>query len=262
MSRQEAGDMAYMAPKVAALADEVDVLRPVPRFFRVSGSAPTQAACQPGLSAWYYRPPTGSSASGVVLWRGEVTSGVKVSNPVFLQLAVLALRAPSLISKKIVLTNVGEEAVANPFTIRFVAWASPANQWDGSNGFAMAAMGSMPSIFSGDGPDELFWEVNVTGNLMQLGSRKMSARKVGISTLPVSGDIAENSQIEIPLADAVEKGDVVIIAPEIRGFASTSAANAYFGRQADPAGSDAESHNFAWARYQENLGWFPRVTGI
>ena len=79
----------------------------------------------------------------------------------------------------------------------------------------------------------------------------------------MSGAIAAGAEIDIPITVPVAAGDVVLVAPEVVGFADGgAAASATFGRQADPAGTDAEAHGFAWARYPENLGWFPRVVGF
>ena len=186
------------------------------------------------------------------------------ARPVFLQLALLALRAPSAFASQLVLENAGQAAVHNGFVLRFVAWRCPAEQWDGSNGFAMAAMASMPSIYRSDGDGSLSWQVDCSGALAPFGSRAVSATRIGVSQA-VTGDIAANTQIAIPLVAPVGAGDVVLIAPEVLGFADgTGAASVYFGRQENPAGSgedSAASHNYAWARYPENLGWFPGVIG-
>lgn len=268
MSRKSAQGMMYLHPATAALADELDALRPVPRFFRTGGTLPEQTACQPGLSVWYHRPNTGGTvnpsdaATALAYLDGATVSVVKVSNPVFLQFALLALRSPSAFGDKLVLTN-GDTAQTNGFRLRFVAWVSPADQWDGSNACAMAAMGAMPSIYRSDGPAEVSWSVDCSGALMPLGTRTMTARRIGVSEV-VSDAIEANGHIDIPLGGKVGEGDVVLIAPEVLGLSGEPSGNAYFGRQADPAGSgedSAASHNYAWARYPENLGWFPRVTG-
>ncbi len=282
MSRETSGAMAYLHPAVAALADELDVLRPVPRFFRVqSGSEPTQTTCQPGLSAWYHRPHTTagdpavttmnpSEASVAIAYRDRVVSVVKVANPVFLQLALLALRAPSAFSTRLVLTNFESNTstpttniatdVVNHFKLRFVAWFSPADEWDGSNAFAMAAMASMPSVYRSDGEASVSWQVDCSGSLMPLGVRTMTARRIGVSEV-VAANIAAGGHIDIPLDARVGEGDVVLIAPEVLGFNTGTdgdPASAYFGRQADPASAASKG---AWARYTADLGWFPRVTG-
>ena len=84
----------------------------------------------------------------------------------------------------------------------------------------------------------------------------MTAERVGVSQT-VPGDIAANAQIAIPLVAPVGAGDVVLIAPEVLGFADgTGAASVHFGRQDDPSQGTP-----GWARYEHNLGWFPRVTG-
>ena len=263
MSRKSASGMMYLHPAVAALADELDSLRPVPRFFRTSSTPPTQTTCQPGLSVWYYRPNTSgtvnpSAAAAVLAYRdGAVASVVKVTNPVFLQYALLALRSPSAFAGKLVLTN-GNSAQDNGFRLRFVAWVSPADQWDGSNAFAMAAMGSMPSIYRSDGEDSVSWSVDCSGLLMPLGTRAMTARRIGVSEV-VDGDIAANARIDIPLAGKVGEGDVLLIAPEVIGFAAgAEGVSVHFGRQAAPS---ASANNGAWARYAQDLGWFPQVTG-
>ncbi len=87
----------------------------------------------------------------------------------------------------------------------------------------------------------------------------MTAERVGVSQA-VSGEIAAGAEIAIPLVAPVGAGDVVLVAPEVLGFADgAGAASVYFGRQADPAAAGAAQ---GWARYPHNLGWFPRVTGI
>lgn len=283
MSRKSAQGMMYLHPATAALADELDVLRPVPRFFRVDGTLPSQTACQPGLSVWYYRPNHAtedtppatvidpSEAEAAFAYRDGTTSVVKVTNPVFLQMTVLALRAPSAFSTRLVLANKvdandASDDVTNHFKLRFVAWVSPADQWDGSNAFAMAAMASMPSVYRSDGEASVSWQVDCSGSLIPLGVRTMTARRIGVSEV-VAANIAAGGHIDIPLDARVGEGDVVLIAPEVLGFnagTDDDPASACFGRQDDPAGTgenSAESHNYAWARYPENLGWFPKVTG-
>lgn len=260
MSRKAAGAMAYLHPATCALADELDVLRPVPRFFRAASAPDDQTECQPGISAWYCRPSSGSVPTLAIAYRdGAAGSVVKVADPVFLQLAFLALRAPAAIGNKLVLTN-GSSAQPNGFKIRFVVWVSPADQWDGSNSFAMAAMGSMPSVYRSDGDDSVSWQVDCSGLLMPLGTRAMTARRAGASEV-VDGDIAANARIDIPLDGKVGKGDVVLIAPEVLGFKTGtvgSTASVHFGRQSTPS---ASANNGAWARYAQDLGWFPQVTG-
>lgn len=263
MSRATTGEMLYLHPESGALADELDVLRPVPRFWRAASDPTGQTACQPGLSVWYRRPAASTAAVGFA-YRDATVAVTKVSNPAFLQLALLALRAPSAFASRLVLKNVGQTAVHNGFVLRFVAWRCPAEQWDGSNGFAMAAMASMPSVYRSDGPSEVSWSVDCTGALLRFDVRNMTAERIGVSQT-VTGDIAANTQIAIPLVAPVGAGDVVLIAPEVLGFEDgTGDASVYFGRQDDPAGTgenSAASHNYAWARYPENLGWFPSVTG-
>ena len=255
MSRANVGGMLYLHPESGALADELDVLRPVPRFFRAETAPSDQTSCQPGLSVWYSRPDASTVASGIVQRDAPTWEGV-VSDPAFLQLALLALRAPSAFASRIVLGNVGQAAVHNGFVLRFVAWRCPAEQWDGSNGFAMAAMASMPSVYRSDGPSEVSWSVDCTGALLRFGVRNMTAERVGVSQT-VTGDIAATAQIAIPLVAPVGAGDVVLIAPEVLGFADgTGAASVHFGRQDDPSQGTP-----GWARYEHNLGWFPRVTG-
>lgn len=255
MSRANVGGMLYLHPESGALADELDVLRPVPRFFRAETAPSDQTSCQPGLSVWYSRPDASTVASGIVQRDAPTWEGV-VSDPAFLQLALLALRAPSAFASRIVLGNVGQAAVHNGFVLRFVAWRCPAEQWDGSNGFAMAAMASMPSVYRSDGPSEVSWSVDCTGALLRFGVRNMTAERVGVSQT-VTGDIAATAQIAIPLVAPVGAGDVVLIAPEVLGFADgRGTASVHFGRQDDPSQGTP-----GWARYARNLGWFPRVTG-
>lgn len=260
MSRKAAGAMAYLHPATCALADELDVLRPVPRFFRAASAPDDQTECQPGISAWYCRPSSGSVPTLAFAYRdGAAGSVVKVADPVFLQLAFLALRAPAAIGNKLVLTN-GSSAQPNGFRLRLVAWASPAEQWDGSNAYAMAAMGSMPSVYRSDGDDSVSWWVDCSGLLMPLGTRAMTAQRIGVSEV-VDGDIEANARIEIPLDGKVGEGDVVLIAPEVLGFKTGtvgSTASVHFGRQSTPS---ASANGGAWARYAQDLGWFPQVTG-
>jgi hypothetical protein len=288
MSQKSAQGMMYLHPAVAALADELDVLRPVPRFFRVDDTLPSQTACQPGLSVWYYRPNHAtedtppatvidpSEAAAEFAYRDGTTSVVKVTNPVFLQMTVLALRAPSAFGNKLVLANYKPDTseseseseppeniatdIANPFKLRFVAWVSPADQWDGSNAFAMAAMASMPSVYRSDGEASVSWQVDCSGSLMPLGTRMMTAERIGVSEV-VAANIAAGGHIDIPLDARVGKDDVVLIAPEVLGFnagTDDDPASAYFGRQSAPS---ASANGGAWARYAQDLGWFPKVTG-
>lgn len=259
MSRETSGAMAYLHPAAGAIADELDVLRPVPRFFRVqSGSEPAQTTCQPGLSAWYYRPSTGSDVSQGLAYRDAVASIVATARPVFLQLALLALRAPRAFENRIVLANGSGSAIGNGFALRFVAWRSPAGLWDRSTSFALSAMASMPSIYRSDGDGSLSWQVDCSGALAPFGSRTVSATRIGASEV-VSGNIADGAEIGIVLSEAVAEGDVVLIAPEIVGFADgTGGASVTFGRQANPATATSFG---AWARYTADLGWFPTVTG-
>ena len=269
MSRGATGDMLYLHPENSALAAELDMLRPVPRFWRTSEDPTGQTSCQPGLSVWYNRPATTSNnvttvdpsaaASGIVQ-RDNPTRETVVSNPVFLQLTVLALRSPSAFSARLVMENNTASAVTNHFKMRFVAWKCPAGQWDGSNAFAMAAMASMPSVYRSDGEDNVAWSVNCgDGSLLRFGTRNMTAERIGVSPV-VSGNIAANSSVAIPLAAPVTEGDVVLIAPEVLGFADGAGGTSkYFGRSSDPA-----THTDAgkgWARFANNLGWFPKVTG-
>lgn len=259
MSRGQSGEMSYLHPASGALASEIDVLRPVPRFYRAS-SAPAQATCQPGLSVWYRRPAAGSSAARAWAYDGGVVGVVAVAAPAFLQYALLALRAPAAFGRALRLSNVGG-GVANAFEVRFVVWRSDASMWDGGDSWGLAAMATMPSIYQSDGPGSVSWSVDVSGGLMPLGARTATADRIGVSPV-VSGAIAAGAEIDIPITVPVAAGDVVLVAPEVVGFADGgAAASATFGRQADPAGTDAEAHGFAWARYPENLGWFPRVVG-
>lgn len=259
-SRADAGAMAYLHPASGALADELDVLRPVPRFFRVDTAPTGQTACQPGLSVWYWRPDESSADMGVVERTGPEEDSV-VSDPAFIQLTMLALRAGRAFGRRIILANADGASIANGFAMRFVAWRSPAAHWDGSQAFAQAVMASMPSVYRSDGPASVSWRVDCAGALMPLAERTIRAERLGVSRT-VSGAIAADDKIEIPLVAPVGAGDVVLIAPEVLAFADgTGAASVTFARQADPKGTDAMSHNYAWARYAENLGWFPAVTG-
>ena len=269
MSRAAAGAMLYLHPESGTLVDELDVLRGVPRFWRAAADPTGQSACQPGLSVWYRRASTPSDAGlGIVQRDAPGNEGV-VSNPAFLQLALLALRAPSASCARLVLQNFKSDtttpttnvatAITNHFKLRFVAWRSPADQWDGSNAFAMAAMASMPSIYRADGPSSVSWSVDCTGGLLRFGTRHMTAERIGISKT-IIGNIAASAEIEIPIASPVGEGDVVLIAPEVLGFADgAGGASKYFGRSGDPA--TATDAGKGWARYAHNLGWFPRVTG-
>ena len=257
LSKARSAGFLYLHPAACALANELDALRPVPRFFRAA-DAPTQTACQPGLSVWYKRPASGSAAeSAVAFVGGAVSSVVKVTNPVFIQYSMLALRAPSNATVKgISLVNSGT-AVTNGFKLRFVAWKSPAGLWDGSSSFALAAMAGATCVYQSDGAGSSTWAVDCNGNLMPMGERNVSAERIGVSPV-VSGSIDAGSEIVIPAACDVGEGDVILIAPEVLGFADgAGAASVYFGRQADP---DAAESKGAWARYTADLGWFPRVT--
>ena len=268
-SRRPAGAMMYLHPKHKALAEELDVMRPVPRFFRV-GSAGTsetsQTSCQPGLSAWFKRgfstgggttSLVGSTAALGIVQRSSPEWTSVVTNPAFLQCALLAVRAATAAEAgaRLVLKNTStENAVHNGFALRFAVWASPANEWDGGNAFALAAMGSMPSVYRCDGEGEVSWQVDCSGLLMPFGSRTVTARRIGVSPL-VSGDIAAEAEIAIPLSGTFGEGDVILIAPVVEGFADgTGAVSAYFGRQSDPA-----TETTGWARYASDLGWFPEV---
>ena len=94
---------------------------------------------------------------------------------------------------------------------------------------------------------------------MPMGERNVSAERIGVSPV-VSGSIDAGSEIVIPAACDVGEGDVILIAPEVLGFADgVGAASVYFGRQADP---DEAASKGAWARYTADLGWFPRITFI
>ena len=264
-SRKDARPMLYLHPESGTLADELDALRPVPRFWRTGTDPSGQTSCQPGLSVWYRRPATPSAAVLGIVQRDAAGEEGVVNNPAFLQLALLALRAPSAFAARLVLENktgasTNGAAVGNHFKLRFVAWRSPAEQWDGSNAFAMAAMASMPSVYRSDGPASVAWSVDCTGSLLRFGTRDMTADRVGVSNT-VSGEIAAGAAIEIPLVAPVGEGDVVLIAPEVLGFADgAGGASKWFGRSEDPA--TATDAGKGWARYAHNLGWFPRVTGI
>lgn len=251
--------MMYLHPNHGALAEELDTMRPVPRFFREADNPPAnQTTCQPGLSVWYKRPATGSSASAAYAYdAGSMISITKVTNPVFLQYTLLALRAKAAAEPgmKLELMNVDGSDLHNAFILRFVAWASPANEWDNSNSFALSAMGSMSGVYRTAGEDTASWTVDCSGALAPFGSRMVTVRRVGISP-PVSGTIGDEERLEIPLARGFGKDDVLLIAPVVETFApESSAASAYFGRQADPTSSTT-----GWARYSTDLGWFPKVT--
>lgn len=259
LSKARSAGLLYLHPAAGALANELDAIRPVPRFFRAA-QAPAQTVCQPGISVWYKRPATGSAAASAVAYvDGAVSPVVKVTNPVFLQYALLALRTPSAASVKgISLVNSGS-AVPNGFNLRFVAWKSAARLWDGSSSFALAAMAGATCVYQSDGEASTTWTVDCNGELMPMGERNVTAERIGFSPV-VSGSIAAGSEIVIPAACNVDEGDVIFIAPEVLGFADgTGSASVYFGRQADP--DEAESKG-AWARYTADLGWFPRVTII
>ena len=266
MSRAAAGAMLYLHPESGALVDELDVLRPVPRFWRASSDPTGQTACQPGLSVWYRRSSTPSDVALGIVQRAALGQEGVVSDPAFLQLALIALRAPSAFGTRLVLQNFKPDtttpttnvatSVTNHFKLRFVAWRSPAEQWDGSNAFAMAAMASMPSIYRADGPSSVAWSVDCTGSLLRFGTRAMTAERIGVSKT-IIGDIAASAEIEIPIVSPVGEGDVVLVAPEVLGFADgAGGASKWFGRPSDPSRCTA-----GWARYTHNLGWFPRVTG-
>jgi len=259
MSRADVGGMLYLHPENGALADELDRLRPVPRFWRTEGDPSGQTYCQPGLSVWYCRPGASECEPGAVQRSAPVTEGV-IENPAFLQLTVLALRMPSAFASRLVLgVQTGGSDIDNHFKLRFVAWRSPAEQWDGSNAFAMAAMASMPSVYRSDGEASVAWQVDCTGGLLRFGTRNMTAERIGVSQ-PVSGAITTSTPIEIPLSAPVAAGDVVLIAPEVIGFADgTGGESKWFGRTVDPA--TATDAGKGWARYAHNLGWFPMVTG-
>ena len=258
LSKGRSGGMMYLHPAAGSLADELDVLRPVPRCYRAA-SAPTQTTCQPGLSVWYKRPDAGSTVAAAVAWRDCVEGVAKVTHPAFLQFALLALRVPGAASAQgISLVNTGA-AVHNGFALRFVAWKSAARLWDGSSSFALAAMAGATCVYQSDGEASTTWTVDCNGELMPMGERSVTAERIGFSPV-VSGSIAAGSEIVIPAACNLDEGDVIFIAPEVLGFADgTGSASVYFGRQADP--DEAESKG-AWARYTADLGWFPRVTII
>lgn len=259
MAKTDAAGMMSAHPAACALSDELDVLRPVPRFFRTGSTPPVQTDCQPGLSAWYYRPTSGSTVAAATTWRdGSAVRVGKVTNPVFLQYASLAMRAPKAFASRLTLANNSGSSVANGFALRFVAWVSPASEWDMSDSFALAAMASMPSVYRSDGDEAVSWQVDCSGTLMPLGVRTVNARRLGASAV-VSGDIADEQEIVIPISAAVNQDDVVFVAPEVVGFADgEGSGSVYFGRQANPA--TAASFG-AWARYACDLGWFPTVTG-
>ena len=256
LSKEQSGGMASLHPATAALTGELDAMRPVPRFLR-GGSAPEGAIGQPGLSAWYCRPSGGSTAAlGYTIGDNNATvaAGV-VAKPAFLQIACLALRSPAEIGEKLVLENVDGAAVNCDFKLRFVAWRSKAGLWDKSNSFALAALGSMPSIYTSEGSESVQWSVDMAGSLFPFGTRQVSAQRVGVSETVDA--IAAGAKIEIPLTDAVGEGDVILIAPEVVGFKASSSANAYFGLTEDPSEADP----FVWAREAYNIGWFPKVYG-
>lgn len=256
LSKERSGGMASLHPATAALTGELDAMRPVPRFLR-GGSAPEGAIGQPGLSAWYCRPSGGSTAAlGYTIGDNNATvaAGV-VAKPAFLQIACLALRSPAEIGEKLVLENVDGAAVNCDFKLRFVAWRSKAGLWDKSNSFALAALGSMPSIYSSDGEENVQWSVEMAGSLFPFAPRQVSAQRVGVSEMVDA--IASGGKIEIQLKDVIGEGDVILIAPEVVGFKANSSANAYFGLTEDPS----EAYPFVWARETYNIGWFPQVKG-
>ena len=260
MSRANVGGMFYLHPASGVLADELDILRPVPRFFRAATPPSDQTSCQPGLSVWYSRLDVSAVARAIVQRDSPVWESV-VSAAAFLQLTLLAVRASAAFGMGLRISNVGESAVANAFALRFVAWRTAAAMWDGSDAWGLAAMAAMPSVYRSDGPATVAWSADLTGGLMPLGSRQVSADRIGASPV-TTGAIGVDAAIDIPITSPVAAGDVILIAPEVVGFADgVGAASATFGRQADPAGPDAAQHNYAWARYPENLGWFPRVVG-
>ena len=257
LSKAGAGAMATLHPANGALAAELDALRPLPRFTR-SGSAFVGAIGQPGLSAWYHRPSAGSSAStGYAKSNGTTVLASVVTNPVFLQFALVALRSSAALAEKIVISNANDAAVHNDFKLRFVAWRSAAALWDRSNSFALAAFANLPSVYRSDGPESVEWTVNCAGDLFPFGSRDMTAERVGVSDV-VTGDIADGADIDIVLQKPIGEGDVILIAPEVVGFAAAESGDAYFGNDEDP--SD-EVSGFVWARETYNIGWFPKIDG-
>ena len=257
MSKSGAGAMATLHPATAALAAELDALRTLPRFIR-GGSAPSGAMGQPGLSAWYHRPSSGSTAAmGYAKVSGETVLASVVTDPVFLQFALLALRSTGVLEEELVLSNASGASIHNDFKLRFVAWRSDAALWDKSNSFALAAFANLPSVYRSDGPGSVDWTVECSGSLFPFGTRQMSADRVGVSGV-VSGDIADGEKIAIALDRPVGEGDVILIAPEVVGFAAAESGDAYFGNDEDP--SD-EVSGFVWARETYNIGWFPKIDG-
>ncbi len=254
-SRRSVGEMMYLHPVTAALADELDVLRPVPRFYRES-SAPSQTTCQPGLSVWYKRPSLGSGYDRKFAYKSGIVTVTSVVRPVFLQYTLLAVRAPAVgEGMSLVLTNVGPGDVVNGFDLRFAVWRSPAEEWDGSNNVALSAIVAAPCLYRADGADDVSWSVDCGGAAFPFGTRTVHAHRLGVSPV-VSGAIAANQEIAVPLSGALEEGDVLIIAPVVLGFADgVGAGSVYFGRQSDPA-----SATTGWARYATDLGWFPKIT--
>ena len=273
MSKNNSGGMASAYVGCCALADELDVLRPVPRHLRQSTSPSdsdiADKACQPGLSVWYRRPPSASSVQSAVAWRsGSVAMVGKVSNPVTLQYTYLALRSPGRISSKLVLENDTSSGKVNKFSLRFVVWRSAATQWDGTNAFAMAVMAGTAPIYTSEGAKNVSWRVDCNGTLMPLGYRQGTAERIGVSPV-VEGDIAAHGKVEIPLSGTINAGDVVLIAPEVVGFdnsrATTDSTNGYslyFGRQQAPDATVSGVDLSIWERRLWNMGWFPKVTGL
>ena len=257
MSKSGAGAMATLHPATVALAAELDALRPLPRFIR-GGSAPSGAMGQPGLSAWYHRPSSGSTAAmGYAKVSGETVLASVVTDPVFLQFALLALRSTGVLEEELVLSNASGADIHNDFKLRFVAWRSDAALWDKSNSFALAAFANLPSVYRSDGPESVEWSVDCSGSLFPFGTRQMSAERIGTSEV-VSGDIADGEEIAIALDKPVGENDVILIAPEVVGFAATEAGDAYFGLASDPS---EEVSGFVWARETYNIGWFPKIDG-
>ena len=256
-SRRHTGEMLYLHPANGALTDELDALRPVPRFYCAASDPTGQTSCQPGLSVWFKRPSSGSSSRSVYVYRNALVQVTDVQKPVFLQYTLLAVRAPAAgEGMSLVLTNVGSSAVVNGFDLRFAVWRSPAEEWDGSNNFALSAIVAAPCLYRADGADDVSWTVDCGGAAFPFGSRTVHARRLGISPV-VSGSIAVNQEIAVPLSGALEEGDVLLIAPVVLGFANGGAGSGsvYFGRQSDPS-----SATTGWARYATDLGWFPQIT--
>lgn len=255
-SRRHTGEMLYLHPANGALADELDALRPVPRFYCAASDPTGQTSCQPGLSVWFKRPSSGSVSRGAYAYRNALVQVTNVLNPVFLQYTLLAVRAPAAgEGMSLVMQNVGLSAVVNGFDLRFAVWRSPAEEWDGSNNFALSAIVAAPCLYRTDGADDVSWTVDCGGAAFPFGSRTVHARRLGVSPV-VSGDIAANNKIAVQLSGELEDGDVLIIAPVVLGFADgVGAASVYFGRQDDP--TDAKT---GWARYATDLGWFPKIT--